>query len=306
MPKDILIGIDVGTTALKAAAFDADGGDLLASASQRLRVTSAAEGAREQNAAALTLALRRTLGALEAELGSAWRRVAGLGLAAQGGSGAIVDRSTGKPSTPMVLWNDGRTFRYQACIGQMKAPRYWRALTLQDNPGAGLGRLAWMKEKHPHLFHNENIYCGAGEYLYFQLTGQWRQDAGNALQIGCYDAVRQRLVRGPMDLVGVPLSFVAPMREGHETNPLSAKASQLLRLAEGIPVAGPYMDHETGYLSAVGLSHRPLQCSLGTAWVGNFIIPEIAGDKAPLVLVMPAPLGKGQLIVLPLAAGNVA
>ena len=305
-PREILVGIDVGTTALKAAAFDARDGRTLARASEALHVISGADGRREQSPLSVDRALGRCISALQTRLGAAWRRVSGLGLAAQGGSGVIVDRGTCRAFTPLVLWNDGRTFRRQARIAAMKPRGYWRALTLHDRPGAGLGRLLWIQEREPELFRESNIYVGAGEYVFFRLTGVWRQDAGNALQIGCYDAVRRRLVQGPLDLVGVPLSFVAPLREGHETHPLSPKAAKRLALPAGLPVAGPYLDQEAGYLAAVGTSDRPLQCSLGTAWVGNFVVPENHRGHAPFQLVLPSPVSEGRLIVMPLLTGNVA
>ena len=43
--------------------------------------------------------------------------------------------------------------------------------------------------------------------------------------------------------------FVAPLRPGHETAPLSAAGARLLGLTAGIPVAGPYNDHEAGHLA---------------------------------------------------------
>ncbi len=45
----LLIGVDLGTTALKAAAFDAVGGALLGAASRRLDTRVEADGTREQD-----------------------------------------------------------------------------------------------------------------------------------------------------------------------------------------------------------------------------------------------------------------
>jgi sugar (pentulose or hexulose) kinase len=88
-------------------------------------------------------------------------------------------------------------------------------------------------------------------------------------------------------------------------HPLSENGSRLLRLPAGIPVVGPYIDHEAGYLSAGGPGGRPLQCSLGTAWVGNFVVD---GDPPPspgLDLVLPSPVSEGSLILRVMPAGNV-
>jgi sugar (pentulose or hexulose) kinase len=87
--------------------------------------------------------------------------------------------------------------------------------------------------------------------------------------------------------------------------PLAAAAARRLGLPTGVPVAGPYIDQEAGYLAAVGVSRNPLQCSLGTAWVGNFVLPEGCRGFAPIQLVIPSPASLGRLVILPLLTGNV-
>jgi sugar (pentulose or hexulose) kinase len=303
---DILIGIDLGTTVFKAAAFDARSGKALAQSSRRLDVILGRDGSREQSATGIDRAMKAVFADLRKQLGPRWRHAAGIGLSAQGGSAVIADRRTGKPLTSMMLWNDARQLRYLPRIMEDKPPAFWEKHTLRNEPGRGLGRLLWLRETRPSLLSKDNLYAGAGEYCYFKMTGRWQQDAGNALQIGCYNTPKRGLDQKLLDVVDLPLSFVAPMREGHETHPLSEAGARFLGLSAGIPVAGPYMDHEAGYLSATGISRRPLQFSLGTAWVANFIVPEKAEWSSSVQLVLPAILGKGWLVVQPLLTGNVS
>jgi len=305
MADRVLLGIDLGTTVLKAAAFAAGSGKLLAVARAELPVRTGPDGMREQDLKHVDAALSRVTGTLRRRLGAAWRRVAGVGLAAQGGSAIIVDAGTGKPQTPMQLWNDTRPTALLAGIARRKPPGYWQRLSFLDGPGAGLARIQWLRKRFPRLFHKGNLYVGAGEYAYFRLTGVWRQDAGNALQIGCYDARRRRLATAPLKLVGVGMDFVAPMREGHETHGLSAAAAKQLKLSAGTPVVGPYIDQEAGYLCASETGRRPLQLSLGTAWVGNFVLPR-GEPPAGFNLVLPSPVGRGSLVIRVMLAGNVS
>jgi sugar (pentulose or hexulose) kinase len=303
--ESVLLGIDLGTTVLKGAAFDAKTGQALDRASERLPVLATGNGRREQKMVDIDGALKKVCSRLRRKLGKRWWDVAGIGLSSQAGSTIIVDRETGRAHTTMILWNDSRAFEYLPRISVKKNVRYWRSFSLQDQPAAGLGRILWFRDHRPELLSGENMAVGAGEYVYHRLTGEWRQDAGNALQIGCYSVPKGDLIPGPLELVGVPLDFFAPMRRGHETNPLSKEGAKFLGLSEGIPVAGPYFDHEAGYLSAVAASKRPLQCSLGTAWVGNFVLPEGVKGGSPFQLVCPSPAGEGRLVVQPLMTGNV-
>ena len=299
----ILIGIDLGTTVLKAAALDGRTGRVRAIAARRLAVRTEADGTREQNLRDLDRGLEAVMRELRSQLGRQWTQVAGLGLAAQGGSFTICNRDTGEPLTPMRLWSDQRPLRLVSKVAALRPVSYWQRLAFNAGPGLGLAKMLWLREQDPGLFADSNIYVGAGEYAMFRLTGQWRQDAGNALQIGCYHVPRRALDPEPLSLVDVPLSFVAPMREGHGALTLSAATASRWGLPAGLPVAGPYFDHEAGYLSTMGVLRRPLLCSLGTAWVGSLALAN--PPRSPNQLLVPAPHNDGWLTVQALMTGNV-
>ncbi|MFA6561339.1 MAG: FGGY-family carbohydrate kinase [Verrucomicrobiia bacterium] len=299
------LGIDIGSTSLKAAAFDARRGRLLAQTEQRLTLVVDDTGKREQDPAALIRALCAAAGSLRRQVGNRWAKVRGIGLATQGGSTILVNRKTGAPSTPMILWNDTRAFGHFHKIVAKFPPRWWRSFSLSDGPGMGLARAQWMREKWPRLFKTDPLCVGAGEHVYFVLTGEWRQDACHALQSGCYDAVNNRITTRPLAELGLPTDFYAPLRQEHETHPLTRDAAAMLQLRAGIPVAGPYNDHEAGYLSVLHVSRRPLECSLGTAWVGNFVLPPTFAGGAPFQICIATPTGNGRQVIMPLMTGNV-
>jgi len=305
MAREVVIGIDLGTTALKAGAFDGKSGRVLAQAGRRLPVRTTADGGREQGLRAVDAAVSEAMAELRKKLGKAWQAVAGLGLAAQGGSSILCERTSGRARTPMFLWNDGRAYVYVRRIAERVPARFWPRFLLYDMPPTGLGRIEWLKETYSGYFTPDFIHAGVGEYLFYRLTGVWRQDAGNAIQVGSYNARTKRLDPAALDLIGVPLSFVAPLRQGHEMAALTKAAAKALELRSGIPVAGPYIDQEAGYMSASGASERPLHCSLGTAWVGNFVLPKDTTGRSPSQIVIPSPVGHGRLVIQALPAGNV-
>lgn len=300
----LYIGIDLGTTALKVAAYDERTGKRVAGEEFALRVVSDPSGRREQSPALIWKQLRAALGRM-ASTCDGFRQVAGLGLASQGGSGIVVNRATGKALTPMTLWNDGRAFGEFYRLQARYTEEFWRLRTRKDEPGMGLARLTQIRATSPELLDAGNLYAGAGDYLYFHLTGQWRQDACHALQSGIYDARKNEVSDELAEIVGLTSDFFPPLRRGHETHPLSEQAAKALGLPEGIPVAGPYMDHEAGFLSAAQVSNAPLQCSLGTAWVGNFQLPGKMTGHTPFQLAIPSPASEGTLVIQPLLTGNV-
>ena len=300
----MLLGIDLGTTALKVAAYDEKSGKLLHGVEERLTVETGSNGQREQSPEALADTLRKAIQQVGQALGGL-AQIRGIGLAAQGGSTCIVDADSGAPRTPLILWNDGRAFGHFLELAKAHPVRFWRTRTQRDEPGMGLARIVWLREESPRLFDGRALYAGAGELAFHVLTGVWRQDACNAMQSGVYDTRKQALSKEMAALADVTPEFFAPLRNGHETHPVSVNAVKAFGLPEGIPVAGPYMDHEAGFLSVVDKSERPLQCSLGTAWVGNFCLPEGVTGQSPFQFAIPAPHREGQLVIQPLLTGNV-
>ena len=304
--RTAFLGIDLGTTVLKACLVCGDTGSVVVQEATRLPVRAFPEGGQEQSCDGVLRSLREVIRRLKGSAGGGWSKIEGVGVATQGGSTAIVNKASGRPLTPMILWNDRRSSGYADAVYERFPPRFWRKLILCDVAPAGMSRLLWLKERSPDLFNDENLHVGAGDFLFHSLTGEWRQEAGSAIQIGPYNAVKESLDAAPLSLIGVPLSFFAPLRKGHETAPLSARGSKLLGLKAGVPVAGPYIDQEACYLSAHAAARRPLQVSLGTAWVGNFVLPHGRRCEAPLQLVLPSPVDGGRFVVMPTLTGNAA
>lgn len=304
MSRRVLIGIDLGTTVLKAATYDRSSGRMLGGVSQRLRTRVGPAGQREQNARHLWFSGRKLIRQLVGELDNR-DTVVGIGLAAQGGSAVVVDRGSGLPTSPLFLWNDMRFLPHLETINNLHSPDYWRRLANRDEPGWGLARMLWLNHAYPGLLSENTMYVGIGELFFHHLTGAWQQDACNAHQIGCYDAVRHKLSPRPLEITGVSIDQIAPLRVGNGSSPLCQRAADELGLRVGIEVIGPFMDHEAGYMSVGESLPRPLQCSLGTAWVGNYCVSERRGIRSPFHFALPEPMGNDRLMIQPLLTGNV-
>lgn len=302
MSSGYLLGIDLGTTVLKVCVFDQNG-TTVSHTTRRLPVHSSADRRSEQSPQDLERHLRNAVRALHHQLGSDWQKIAGVGLSAQGGSTIIANRGTGNALTPMILWNDARPNPAFAEIIKNKHSSYWQKMVLRNLPPAGLSRLHWLKQSQPDLFSPDNIHAGAGDYLFFHLTNHWRQDAGSAIQIGCYNAAKKTLDPQLLKWIDVPLSMMAPLRQGLSTVPLSKQGAKWLHLREGVPVAGPFIDQEAAYLSTLD-KDNPLMCSFGTAWVGNFMLPANVSGSSPTQLVIPGLDENSSLIIQPLLTGN--
>jgi glycerol kinase len=106
MPE-LLLGLDVGSTSVRAHLVDLEG-RTLATAGSRLHTHHPAPGHAEQDPEAVWAAARDALRETLARAGRRASDVGALGLATQRASVVVWERGTGRPVGPMVLWSDLR------------------------------------------------------------------------------------------------------------------------------------------------------------------------------------------------------
>jgi glycerol kinase len=143
-PAPLLLGIDEGTTAVKAALFEADLTPL-AAARRPVATSHPAAGLVEQDAeevlAAVVAAVAEVLGAA----GRGRRVIAGL--AHQGESVLAWDARDGRPLTPIVTWQDKRQ---EPLLAELDATAV-SATGLPLDPYFSAGKLAWLRK------HNDPV-----------------------------------------------------------------------------------------------------------------------------------------------------
>ena len=100
-----LLGLDVGTSVIKAVVFDLDGVEV-AVAAVAVDVRSPRPGWAEQDMEAVWFAAARSISSVLAEIDDPGE-IAAVGVAGQGDGAWMID-ADGKPVAPAPLWSDGR------------------------------------------------------------------------------------------------------------------------------------------------------------------------------------------------------
>jgi sugar (pentulose or hexulose) kinase len=143
--RQLLVGIDVGTTYCKALVLDTEGEEL-SEARERTPWTRVPTGAeldpRAIASTALTVA-SRVLG--EAPTGV----VAAVGIAGMAEAGVLLDRR-GKPTGPVIAWHDVRGTDEARAMGDEIGRRRFAATTgLPASPLSSLAKLGWQRAHSP-------------------------------------------------------------------------------------------------------------------------------------------------------------
>lgn len=259
----MFLGIDLGTSGVKAVLIDATGA-LVAEASAPLTLSRPHPLWSEQDPQAwwgATVAAVHTLAehyALDA--------VAGIGLSGQM-HGAVLLDAADQILRPAILWNDGRAGT--ACTElEHREPASRRITGNLAMPGFTAPKLIWVAEHEPEIFARTERVLLPKDWLRLQLTGEAVSEPSDAAGTLWLDVEWRQWSPAMLAATGLDERNMPRLVEGTEiSGQLSAKAAQALGLPSGIPVAGGGGDNAAGAVG-IGVIHPGSAfLSLGTSGV---------------------------------------
>lgn len=259
-----MLGIDIGSTNLKAAAFD-DAGRLLAAETTPMVLHWAGGGLRHYDAAEVWLAVTELVRAVCAQLPTD-REIDAVSVTGMGEAVVPVDRS-GEPIGPVIPWFDSRSVsNAQQLIADLGAETVFRITGLDCNPVFSLTKIAWMRDHNPHMVRQVAVWLSVVDFVNFRLTGVAATDYTEASRTLLLDLARNtwsdEMIRAArIDAETLPPILTSGTRLGSVTN----AAAVTCGLREGTPVVVGGHDHLCGSLAAGILLGRRILDSSGTA-----------------------------------------
>lgn len=242
-PKDILIGVDAGTSVIKSVAFDA-GGRQIAVASAPNVYQTRPDGAAVQDMEQTWVQTAATLRALAEQVPDLSSRTIGLAVTAQGDGTWLVD-GDGAPVGEGWIWLDARSApTVRALRGAEADPARY------ETTGTGLNccqmgaQLAHMQAHLPHLLEGAAHALHPKDFLLLRLTGEIATDPSEAcFTFGDFRTRRyDDAVIAALGLSGLR-HLLPPILDGAERAvPLSAEAAAQTGLPQGLPVSLGYVD----------------------------------------------------------------
>ncbi len=180
----LYLGIDLGTTAIKALLADEDG---RAVASAEMPLSGCYAGACRLDMDGMLGATAELLTRFGQQNRSAWQRLKGVCVAGQGDGLFPLDEA-GRPFLHAFTWQDTRASKEAAAINSA-------AKTIEGgffNPafaGSRLALLLWLKEHRPAQYKAIARALTATSYLLYSFTGEYAEDASNCAET--FDLHRQ-------------------------------------------------------------------------------------------------------------------
>ena len=268
MPKHYL-GIDVGTTAVKALVVDEDG-VVVGEAESPLGVSVPGPGWAEQDPRDWWAGTVNAVRAACAQAGMC--EVEAIGLSGQMHSSVLLDKAD-KVLRPAILWNDVRTSSQCQAIADLVGKAGLRRMV--GNPaleGFTAPKLLWMRDEEPHLFDQARTLLLPKDFVRLVMTGEKATEPSDAAGTLLFDVRRGRWSEEMVAALRLDPRMLPPVRgSAGGTGALTAGAAEALGLRKGIPVVGGGADNAAAAVGSGVVGQGALQASIGTS--GTMLAP---------------------------------
>ncbi|GIW28766.1 MAG: xylulokinase [Meiothermus sp.] len=260
----LVLGLDLGTSGLKAVALSARG-QKVAEARAGYPLHTPRPGWTEQDPLDWARAAQEALRALCEQLGGA--EVVGIGLSGQMHGAVFLDKA-GNPLCPAPLWNDQRTALEVEQIEQA-IPR--SELIRRTGNGAVTGfqlpKLLWLRNQHPALFQRLHKVLLPKDYLAFLLTGARSTEYSDASGVGALNLAKRRWDSEVLQALALSPDLFPEVGESQRVvGYLSPAWAQATGLKAGIPVVAGAGDNAA---AALGLGVSRYRAGVGSLSLGT-------------------------------------
>ena len=242
--KDYLLGIDLGTTNVKAIIMDSDG-VVAASASEANHLIFPGQAMVEQrpqewweNTVKILRSVTSTAGA------DIVRRIRGISVSSQTVTMLPVDRD-GNCLRNAMIWMDSRSAReLEYIVNTLGLARFVSITGAQPDVAFLPNKILWFKNNEPELFARTYRILQASAYINFMLTGAMTMDVDQAARSQCLDMGTLTWSEEISKVIGVDLNAILPqpVKSTEIIGGVTESAARLTGLMAGIPVVAGASD----------------------------------------------------------------
>ncbi len=278
-----LIGIDVGTTAVKAVAVD-ELGRVLAETDVDQPTSAPRPGWSEQHPQVWWRSTKEAVSTVTASLRAlpATVEVRAVGLSGQMHSSVFLD-DAGEVIRPALLWNDVRTTeqcrQMTAALGLDGLRRSVGNLALE---GFTAPKLLWLRENEPDAYDRLSTLLLAKDYIRYRLTGEFATEPSDAAGTLLFDVARRHWSAEVLAAFDVSPDLLPPVVGSTDVSGVvSPSVARELGLPPSTPVIGGGADNSAGAVGSGVVIPGRVQSSIGTS--GALVTPVQSPSIDPMM-----------------------
>ncbi|MCP4403224.1 MAG: hypothetical protein GY801_38690 [bacterium] len=283
---DLLIGLDVGTSAVKGVVLSIKG-DIIAQGKRIIQFLHPQPDFIELSPETHY----RTVCDLIRELVSRTppgSSIAALSMAVASGNTLLLDKA-GQPLTNIISWLDQRAVKTSHEL--LPEFDFERVHSIVGWPWVGsfpFGHLAWLKHNAPEKYTTAAHYGMNSDYLLFRLTGKWGMDHSTATTFYLQDQRQRQWYQPYLDRLGISEGNLAELLpSGSVLGPLTLQAAEDTGLSQETCVVLGAFDHPCAARGTGMLQPGDLLLSCGTSWVGFYPLENRDLARSQKLLIDP-------------------
>lgn len=261
-----VIGIDLGTSAVKVLLVDRDG-TVAGEVSRSYPLFHAYSGWSEQRADDWVEGTVEALRELTSTAGIDVQSIEGISFSGQMHGLVLLD-GEGNPVRNAILWNDTRTTGQCREIERTLGDKL---LNITRNPaleGFTLPKILWVRENEPDAFAKAKLFLLPKDYLRYRLTGELHMDYSDAAGTLLLDVAGKAWSEEVLEAFGIPAHFCPPLVESHGlVGTLLPQYADSTGLPGTTKVFAGGADNACGAIGSGILSEGLTLCSIGTSGV---------------------------------------
>lgn len=231
-----ILGIDLGTSSVKAMLFDAEQG-VIAVRAEEYGVDIAHPGWAQQSPALWWESLVRVLRWLESHYREAYRSVCAVGYSGQM-HGMVLTDAKGQPVRPAVIWLDQRADRQLEEIGAVLSEEdMGNVFCNRVSSGFAFPSLLWVREQEPEIFARAAHFLSPKDYIRYKMTGEIGAEVVDASSTTLFATGERDWAWEVIDRFHLPPQMFPKVHESSDiAGTVTAQCEAQTGLPAGIPV----------------------------------------------------------------------
>jgi xylulokinase len=266
----LLLGIDLGSSSVKASVIDGESGECLATAfypSDEMKIIALKPGWAEQDTEIWWSNLKASITDCTNKLGQKKNDIGAIGISYQMHGLVTVDKNN-KVLRPSIIWCDSRAVGYGEKALNYLGNDYCLSHLLNSPGNFTASKLAWVKEYEPELFSRIHKIMLPGDYIALRLTGEISTSFTGLSEGIFWDFSQNCVSEKLMSYFGFIPGLLPEASPSFSVSGLLLKpVAAELGLPEGIPVSYRAGDQPNNALSLNVLNPGEVAATAGTSGV---------------------------------------
>ncbi|HEY3291194.1 MAG TPA: xylulokinase [Anaerolineae bacterium] len=263
-----LLGIDLGTSGVKALLIREDGA-AIASATVEYPLSTPRPLWSEQDPADWWRGVCEVMRAVMAQANLKGSDIRAIGLSGQMHGLTLLDKD-GQVLRPAILWNDQRTGAQCDEITRLAGGKQ-RVLELTANvvlPGFTAPKILWVRENELEIYARVAHVLLPKDYIRYKLSGEYATEVSDASGMSVFDVRHRTWSDEMLRLLDIPREWMPRCAESHEvTARVSANGAAETALVAGTPIVGGGGDNAAGAVGNGVVREGIVSVSIGTSGV---------------------------------------